>query len=105
MEDCFKFVNVFVVFYKILEQVCSVFESLEQEYKREEDWCGGVDKLGLNFEMDYVMFMISKYLEQKEVFLKVCIFVWRNVDVFLKYLYRNSVNMLGMVMYIKVFEQ
>lgn len=63
MEDCFKFVNVFVVFYKIFEQVCSVLESLEQEYKREEDWCGGADKLGPNFEIDYVIFMISKYFE------------------------------------------
>ena len=52
-------------------QVCSVLESLEQEYKREEDWCGGADKLGPNCETDHVMPMISKHLEQKEAFLKV----------------------------------
>lgn len=52
-------------------QVCSVLESLEQEYKREEDWCGGTDKLGPNSESDHVTPMISKHLEQKEAFLKV----------------------------------
>lgn len=54
-----------------LSQVCSVLESLEQEYKREEDWCGGADKLGPNSESDHVTPMISKHLEQKEAFLKV----------------------------------
>lgn len=48
-----------------------MLESLEQEYKREEDWCGGADKLGPNCETDHVMPMISKHLEQKEAFLKV----------------------------------
>lgn len=52
-------------------KVCSVLESLEQEYKREEDWCGGGDKLGPNCETDHVTPMISKHLEQKEAFLKV----------------------------------
>lgn len=55
----------------LLPQVCSVLESLEQEYKREEDWCGGADKLGPNSETDHVTPMISKHLEQKEAFLKV----------------------------------
>lgn len=54
-----------------LSQVCSVLESLEQEYKREEDWCGGADKLGPNSDSDHVTPMISKHLEQKEAFLKV----------------------------------
>lgn len=54
-----------------MSQVCSVLESLEQEYKREEDWCGGADKLGPNSETDHVTPMISKHLEQKEAFLKV----------------------------------
>lgn len=48
-----------------------MLESLEQEYKREEDWCGGADKLGPNCESDHVTPMISKHLEQKEAFLKV----------------------------------
>lgn len=53
-------------------QVCSVLESLEQEYRRDEDWCGGHhDKLGTLAEMDHVLPLISKHLEQKEAFLKV----------------------------------
>lgn len=52
-------------------QVCSVLESLEQEYRRDEDWCGGRDKLGPAAEMDHVIPLLSKHLEQKEAFLKV----------------------------------
>lgn len=52
-------------------QVCSVLESLEQEYRRDEDWCGGRDKLGPAAEIDHVIPLISKHLEQKEAFLKV----------------------------------
>lgn len=114
-------------------QVCSVLESLEQEYKREEDWCGGADKLGPNSESDHVTPMISKHLEQKEAFLKViqlfrlglsfsgrkmslltcvpdfslsqaCTLARRNADVFLKYLHRNSVNMPGMLSHVKAPE-
>ncbi len=59
-----------------MSQVCSVLESLEQEYKREEDWCGGADKLGPNSESDHVTPMISKHLEQKEAFLKVRKLFW-----------------------------
>ncbi|XP_064409238.1 triple functional domain protein isoform X3 [Latimeria chalumnae] len=105
MEDRLKLVNASVAFYKTSEQVCSVLESLEQEYKREEDWCGGADKLGPNSETDHVSPMISKHLEQKEAFLKACTLARRNADVFLKYLHRNSVNMPGMVTHIKAPEQ
>lgn len=55
----------------IVPQVCSVLESLEQEYRRDEDWCGGRDKLGPTSEIDHVIPLISKHLEQKEAFLKV----------------------------------
>lgn len=51
--------------------MCSVLESLEQEYRRDEDWCGGHDKLGATAETDHVIPLISKHLEQKEAFLKV----------------------------------
>jgi hypothetical protein len=81
-----------------------VLESLEQEYKREEDWCGGADKLGPNSESDHVTPMISKHLEQKEAFLKACTLARRNADVFLKYLHRNSVNMPGMLSHVKAPE-
>ncbi|KAB5586590.1 hypothetical protein PHYPO_G00003450 [Pangasianodon hypophthalmus] len=105
MEDRLKLVNASVAFYKTSEQVCSVLESLEQEYKREEDWCGGSDKLGPNSESDHVTPMISKHLEQKEAFLKACTLARRNADVFMKYLHRNSVNMPGMLAQIKAPEQ
>ncbi|XP_023388714.1 triple functional domain protein-like [Pteropus vampyrus] len=105
MEDRLKLVNASVAFYKTSEQVCSVLESLEQEYKREEDWCGGADKLGPNSETDHVTPMISKHLEQKEAFLKACTLARRNADVFLKYLHRNSVNVPGMVTHTKAPEQ
>lgn len=48
-----------------------MLESLEQEYRRDEDWCGGHDKLGSLAEIDHVLPLISKHLEQKEAFLKV----------------------------------
>ncbi|XP_026121165.1 triple functional domain protein-like isoform X2 [Carassius auratus] len=105
MEDRLKLVNASVAFYKTSEQVCSVLESLEQEYKREEDWCGGTDKLGPNSESDHVTPMISKHMEQKEAFLKACTLARRNADVFLKYLHRNSVNMPGMLAHVKAPEQ
>uniref|UniRef100_A0A8C9XHR0 non-specific serine/threonine protein kinase n=1 Tax=Sander lucioperca TaxID=283035 RepID=A0A8C9XHR0_SANLU len=104
MEDRLKLVNASVAFYKTSEQVCSVLESLEQEYKREEDWCGGADKLGPNSDSDHVTPMISKHLEQKEAFLKACTLARRNADVFLKYLHRNSVNMPGMLSHVKAPE-
>ncbi|XP_076864949.1 triple functional domain protein isoform X2 [Brachyhypopomus gauderio] len=105
MEDRLKLVNASVAFYKTSEQVCSVLESLEQEYKRDEDWCGGADKLGPNCETDHVTPMISKHLEQKEAFLKACTLARRNADVFLKYMHRNSVNMPGMLSHVKAPEQ
>lgn len=52
-------------------QVCSVLESLEQEYRRDEDWCGSHDKLGTSADSDHLVPLISKHLEQKEAFLKV----------------------------------
>ncbi|XP_041867313.1 triple functional domain protein isoform X3 [Melanotaenia boesemani] len=105
MEDRLKLVNASVAFYKTSEQVCSVLESLEQEYKREEDWCGGADKLGPNCETDHVTPMINKHQEQKEAFLKACTLARRNADVFLKYMHRNSVSMPGMLSHVKAPEQ
>ncbi|XP_023695750.1 kalirin-like isoform X2 [Paramormyrops kingsleyae] len=97
MEDRLKLVNASVAFYKTSEQVCSVLESLEQEYRRDEDWCGGHDKLGTMAETDHVIPLISKHLEQKEAFLKACTLARRNAEVFLKYIHRNNVSMPGAV--------
>uniref|UniRef100_A0A4W5Q235 non-specific serine/threonine protein kinase n=1 Tax=Hucho hucho TaxID=62062 RepID=A0A4W5Q235_9TELE len=95
MEDRLKLVNASVAFYKTSEQVCSVLESLEQEYRRDEDWCGGHDKLGAMAETDHVIPLISKHLEQKEAFLKACTLARRNAEVFLKYIHRNNVGIPG----------
>ncbi|KAI7807748.1 kalirin RhoGEF kinase b isoform X1 [Triplophysa rosa] len=95
MEDRLKLVNASVAFYKTSEQVCNVLESLELEYRREEDWCGGHDKLGRTAETDHVTPLISKHLEQKEAFLKACTLARRNAEVFLKYIHRNNVSMPG----------
>lgn len=43
-----------------------MLESLEQEYRREEDWCGGGDR-----QPEQLMPLINKHMEQKEAFLKV----------------------------------
>ncbi|RXN00573.1 Kalirin [Acipenser ruthenus] len=95
MEDRLKLVNASVAFYKTSEQVCSVLESLEQEYRRDEDWCGGHDKMGACAETDHVLPLISKHLEQKEAFLKACTLARRNAEVFLKYIHRNNFSMPG----------
>ncbi|MCJ8730057.1 hypothetical protein PDJAM_G00113080 [Pangasius djambal] len=95
MEDRLKLVNASVAFYKTSEQVCNVLESLEQEYRREEDWCGAHDKLGSTSDTDHVAPLISKHLEQKEAFLKACTLARRNAEVFLKYIHRNNVSMSG----------
>uniref|UniRef100_A0A8C2J141 non-specific serine/threonine protein kinase n=1 Tax=Cyprinus carpio TaxID=7962 RepID=A0A8C2J141_CYPCA len=95
MEDRLKLVNASVAFYKTSEQVCSVLESLEQEYRRDEDWCGAHDKLGSSAETDHVLPLISKHLEQKEAFLKACTLARRNAEVFLKYIHRNNVSTQG----------
>uniref|UniRef100_A0A672T374 Kalirin-like n=1 Tax=Sinocyclocheilus grahami TaxID=75366 RepID=A0A672T374_SINGR len=95
MEDKLKLVNASVAFYKTSEQVCNVLESLELEYRREEDWCGGHDKLGSTAETDHVSPLINKHLEQKEAFLKACTLARRNAEVFLKYIHRNNVSMPG----------
>ncbi|OCT63287.1 hypothetical protein XELAEV_18044385mg [Xenopus laevis] len=105
MEDRLKLVNASVAFYKTSEQVCSVLESLEQEYRRDEDWCRGHDKLGPSTEIDHVMPLISKHLEQKEAFLKACTLARRNAEVFLKYIHRNNVSMPGVAPHTRVPEQ
>lgn len=55
-----------------------MLESLEQEYRRDEDWCGSHDKLGMSADSDHLLPLISKHLEQKEAFLKVITLQIRN---------------------------
>ncbi|KAM9835916.1 LOW QUALITY PROTEIN: kalirin-like [Aulostomus maculatus] len=88
IEDRLKLVNASAAFYRTSQQVCGVLESLEQEYRREEDWCGGGDR-----QPEQLLPLISKHMEQKEAFLKACTLARRNAEVFLKYIHRNSVTM------------
>uniref|UniRef100_A0A3Q0THF0 Kalirin RhoGEF kinase b n=1 Tax=Amphilophus citrinellus TaxID=61819 RepID=A0A3Q0THF0_AMPCI len=89
IEDRLKLVNASAAFYRTSQQVCGVLESLEQEYRREEDWCAGGER-----QPEQLLPLISKHMEQKEAFLKACTLARRNAEVFLKYIHRNSVTMV-----------
>ncbi|XP_050432765.1 triple functional domain protein isoform X1 [Adelges cooleyi] len=83
-EERHKLVTASLNFYKTAEQVCSVMDSLDREYRREEDWCGGgtieAEKLGQ---------LCTKHQEQKEAFLKACTLARRTAETFLKYTNRS----------------
>ena len=70
-------------------QVCSVLDSLEREYKRDDDMlqkhltAGDIDKVTL------ITQLISKHQEQKEAFLKACTLARRTAETFLKYSNRS----------------
>ena len=71
-------------------QVCSVLDSLEREYKREDDMLqkhlssgNDVDKVTL------ITQLITKHQEQKEAFLKACTLARRTAETFLKYSNRS----------------
>lgn len=74
-EERHKLVTASLNFYKTAEQVCSVLDSLEREYRRDEDWCGSsaapvTDEPTLSQCVDkaaqviiiYLMIVILKYL-------------------------------------------
>jgi len=54
-----------------LVQVCSVLESLQREYSRDEDWCCTDKATGTDDKGAYIQQLINKHQEQKEAFLKV----------------------------------
>ncbi|XP_034255517.1 kalirin isoform X2 [Thrips palmi] len=100
-EERHKLVTASLNFYKTAEQVCSVLDSLEREYRRDEDWCG-MDKLmaehgtsgGPGFTLppavaDRISQLITKHQEQKEAFLKACTLARRTAETFLKYSQRS----------------
>ncbi|XP_011495502.1 PREDICTED: kalirin isoform X2 [Ceratosolen solmsi marchali] len=82
-EERHKLVTASINFYKTAEQVRSVLDSLEREYKRDEDWCMGGEKAS------QVPTLVSKHQEQKEAFLKACTLVRRTAETFLKYTNRS----------------
>ena len=85
-EERHKLVTASLNFFKTAEQVCSVLDSLEKEYKREEDWCGGG---GSTEKAQLIVQLISKHQEQKEAFLKACTLARRTAETFLKYAARS----------------
>ena len=52
-------------------QVCSVLESLEREYRREEDWCSSESVAASSDKAAAMEQLILKHQEKKEAFLKV----------------------------------
>ena len=49
-----------------------MLESLDRDYKREEDWCG-TERANISDKPSYMVQLINKHNEQKEAFLKVFI--------------------------------
>ncbi|XP_076248755.1 trio Rho guanine nucleotide exchange factor isoform X3 [Calliopsis andreniformis] len=82
-EERHKLVTASINFYKTAEQVRSVLDSLEREYKRDEDWCSSGEKA------TQVPTLVGKHQEQKEAFLKACTLVRRTAETFLKYTNRS----------------
>lgn len=55
----------------VVAQVCTVFESLDREYARSEDWCAS-EKVGDRDKEAFMRGLVQRHNEQKEGFLKVC---------------------------------
>ncbi|RVE53076.1 hypothetical protein evm_002173 [Chilo suppressalis] len=97
-EERHKLVTASLNFYKTAEQVCSVLDSLEREYRRDEDWCGSAaapsaDEPAQAPALDkaaQVAALIVKHGEQKEAFLKACTLARRTAETFLKYAARSA---------------
>ncbi|KAL0852358.1 hypothetical protein ABMA28_000559 [Loxostege sticticalis] len=97
-EERHKLVTASLNFYKTAEQVCSVLDSLEREYRRDEDWCGSAaapqaDEPAQAQNIDkaaQVAALIVKHGEQKEAFLKACTLARRTAETFLKYAARSA---------------
>ena len=85
-EERHKLVTASMNFYKTAEQVCSVLDSLDREYRRDEDWCGGG---GSPDKPQTIVQLIAKHQEQKEAFLKACTLARRTAETFLKYTGRS----------------
>merc|ERR1719357_2520101 len=111
-EERHKLVTASLNFYKTAEQVCSVLDSLEREYKREDvDWSslegggaatGATDLPGAtpgtappgsqqssDAKAAFFVQLITKHQEQKEAFLKACTLARRTAETFLKYSNRS----------------
>lgn len=84
-EERHKLVTASLNFFKTAEQVCSVLDSLEREYKRDDDWLARASSSSVDDKLDKVTLisqLINKHQEQKEAFLKACTLA-RQVDIFI----------------------
>lgn len=88
-EERHKLVTASLNFYKTAEQVCSVLDSLEREYRRDEDWCATGQQGPNSDKATAVSQLINKHQEQKEAFLKACTLARRTAETFLKYTTRS----------------
>ncbi|KAK3594846.1 hypothetical protein CHS0354_005769 [Potamilus streckersoni] len=95
-EERHKLVMASMTWYKTAEQVWSVLESLDRDYKRDEDWCS-TERANIADKPTYILQLINKHNEQKEAFLKACTLARRTAESFLKYVNRN-LHTLGMQM-------
>ncbi|WAR10964.1 TRIO-like protein [Mya arenaria] len=68
-EERHKLVMASMTWYKTAEQVWSVLESLDRDYKRDEDWCG-TERTAVADKPSFMVQLINKHNEQKEAFLK-----------------------------------
>ncbi|XP_021366305.1 triple functional domain protein-like isoform X1 [Mizuhopecten yessoensis] len=87
-EERYKLVMASMNWYKTAEQVWSVLESLDRDYKRDEDWCN-TERANSGDKANYLVQLINKHNEQKEAFLKACTLARRTAESFLKYVNRN----------------
>ncbi|XP_070187687.1 triple functional domain protein-like isoform X2 [Littorina saxatilis] len=93
-EERQKLVMASTNWYKTAEQVWSVLEALDRDYKRDEDWCSS-DKSASSNRAAFLVQLINKHNEQKEAFLRACTLARRTAETFLKYVNRN-LHFLGM---------
>jgi triple functional domain protein len=103
-EDRHKLVIYACGFFKTVQQVLLVLDSLAKQYATEEDFCGASsigaaetdnETISPAVNEKKIAQVISKHQEQKEAFLKACTLARRNAETFIKYASRCSVYSSG----------
>ncbi|XP_036147611.1 triple functional domain protein isoform X2 [Monomorium pharaonis] len=82
-EERHKLITASLNFYKTVDSVRSVLDSLELQYNVDDDWCADGEKAA------GIPASITRHQEQKEAFLKACTLVRRTGETFLKYINRS----------------
>ncbi|XP_037067885.1 triple functional domain protein-like [Pollicipes pollicipes] len=88
-EDRHKLVTSSLSFFKTAEEVCTVLEELEREYRRDEDWCTMDKSASMADKAVRIASLIQKHQDQKVVFLKACTHARRTGGSVLKYATRS----------------